>query len=100
MQQVSVWHNGVQPAIGYSYRFFATTMYANPDARLLYMDGTAPTVENINDGTYPFVDNFYAVTNGEPTGNVQLLINWILSPQGQWIIEETGYVPIMVNYGN
>ena len=95
MNQVSVWWNEVQPAIGYSYRFFATAMYANPDAKVLSINGIAPSIENIQNGSYPFVANFYAVTNGEPSGNAQILIDWILSPQGQRIIEETGYVPLI-----
>lgn len=94
MKQVSVEWQGVQPAIGYSYRYYATTMYANPDARLLSVNGVEPSIENIRNGSYPFVADFYAVTNGEPEGNSKLLIDWILSPQGQEIIEKTGYIPL------
>ena len=94
MKQVSVRWQGVQPAIGYSYRFFATTMYANPDAKLLKVNGAEPTIENIQNGNYPFVADFYAVTNGEPKGSTKQLIDWILSPQGQEIIKKTGYTPI------
>ena len=97
MNQVGLRWQGVQPAIGYSYRFFATVMYANPDVKVLSVEGVAPTIENIQNGSYPFVANFYAVTNGVPSGNTRLLIDWILSPQGQRIIEETGYVPLMAN---
>lgn len=94
MQQVSVWYNGVQPALGYSYRYFAESMYPNDDAKLLSIDGYAPTDENIRNGNYQFVAEVYAVTNGQPTGAVAELIEWILSPQGQYLIEQTGYVPI------
>ena len=94
MNQVSVEWQGVQPAMGYSYRYFAVAMYANPNARLLKIDGIEPTIENIQNGSYPFVADFYAVTNGEPSGNKKLLIDWILSPQGQNIVEKTGYAPI------
>lgn len=91
MKQVSVEWRGVQPALGYSYRYYATTMYANPDAKLLSVNGVAPSTVNIQSGSYPFVADFYAVTNGAPQGNTKLLIDWILSPQGQEIIEKTGY---------
>jgi phosphate transport system substrate-binding protein len=94
MRQVSVKWRGIQPAIGYSYRFFATMMYPNPDAKMLRVDGAEPSLENIQNGSYPFVADFYAVTNGEPEGNSKLLIDWILSQQGQEIIEKTGYTPI------
>jgi phosphate transport system substrate-binding protein len=94
MNQVSVEWGGVQPALGYSYRYFAATMYANPDVKLLSINGIEPSLENIRNGSYPFSADFYAVTNGEPQGNVRLLIDWILSPQGQEIIERTGYTPL------
>jgi len=94
MNQVSVEWQGVQPAIGYSYRFFATTMYANPDVKLLCVDGVEPSIENIQNGSYPFIGEFYAVTNGIPEGNSKLLIDWVLSPQGQELIQKTGYVGI------
>lgn len=94
MKQVSVEWRGVQPAIGYSYRYYAAAMYANPDAKFLRVDGVEPSVENIRNGRYPFTGDFYAVTDGEPQGSARRLIDWILSEQGQRLVEETGYVPI------
>ncbi len=94
MQQITVEWKGVQPALGYSYKYYATEMYSNPHAKLLSVDGVAPTAENISDGSYPFVVDFYAVTNGQPQGNTKALIEWILSPQGQELIVKTGYAPI------
>jgi len=94
MQQITVKWKGVQPALGYSYRYYATAMYANDGAKLLSVDGVSPTEGNIRNGSYRFVNHFYAVTNGEPTGNTKLLIDWILERQGQELIEKTGYTPI------
>lgn len=94
MKQMSVEWKGVQPALGYSYKYYATVMYSNPDAKLLSIDGVPPTAENISNGSYPFVYNFYAVTNGEATGNTKILIDKILSDEGQELIEKTGYARI------
>lgn len=94
MQQVSVEWKGVQPAIGYSYRYYANTMYPNADTKLLAIDGVYPCKETIRDGSYPFSADFYAVTNGQPTGSVKALLDWILSEEGQYLIEQVGYVPI------
>jgi phosphate transport system substrate-binding protein len=94
MKQVSVQWRGVQPAIGYSYRYYAAAMNPNPDAKLLRVNGVEPSIDNIRSGSYPFTADFYALTNGEPEGNVKLLIDWILSRQGQEIIEKTGYIPV------
>ena len=69
-------------------------MYPNPEAKLLKIDGVAPSAENIASGAYPFTVEFYAITNGAPKGNTKKLIDWILSPQGQALIEKTGYAGI------
>lgn len=94
MEQVSVRWNTKQPAIGYSYRYFATSMFPNPDAKLLAVDGVYPSSEAISSGTYPFTNEFYAVTNGEPSGNEKTVIDWLLSPEGQTLVENTGYVKL------
>ena len=45
--------------------------------------------------SYPIVTPVYAVTyENNPNPNVDILINWILSDEGQYIIEQTGYVGI------
>lgn len=94
MQQVSVWYKGVQPALGYSYRYFARSMYPNPDTKLVSIDGYAPTDENIKSGKYPYIAEVYAVTRGQPQGEIKQFIDWMLSPQGQYLVQATGYVPI------
>lgn len=94
MKQISVEYKGVQPALGYSYRFFAQTMLYNPDCKILSVDGVHPTNENIKGGAYPFTVQFYAVTNGAPTGNAKRVIDFVLSPQGQSLIEKTGYTAL------
>lgn len=94
MKQISVEYNGVQPALGYSYRFYAQTMWTNPDSKILSVDGVYPTDDNIKSGAYPFSVQFYAVTNGQPTGNVAKLLEFVLSPTGQSIIQKSGYAPV------
>ncbi|MBQ8397908.1 MAG: substrate-binding domain-containing protein [Clostridia bacterium] len=81
-------------AIGYSFRFYSTEMVANEQIKLLSVDGAAPTRENIENGTYPHAGAFYAVTRHDADANTLRLLDWILSPQGQALIEKTGYTPI------
>jgi len=83
-------------AIGYSFRFFVTTMADTKGIKLLKIDGVAPTVETIRDGSYPYAGNFYAVTTNKTANNphVQELIAWFFSPQGQKLIEDSGYVSL------
>ena len=81
-------------AIGYSFRYFATGLNPNENIRLLSIGGIEPTVENIQNGTYPFIIDIYAVTTKEPEGNVKALIDWFTSPEGQELVEGSGYVGI------
>lgn len=81
-------------AIGYSFLFFTTEMVGNNQIKLLEVDGIIPNKTTITNDTYPFSGDFYAITLGEPKPNVKILIDWILSEQGQKLVEKTGYVPI------
>ena len=81
-------------AIGYSFRFYATQMVKNDQIKLLRVNGVAPTTENIENGTYPLASHFYAVTRSDASENTKKLLEWILSAQGQELIERTGYTPL------
>ncbi|MBQ2697321.1 MAG: substrate-binding domain-containing protein, partial [Clostridia bacterium] len=81
-------------AIGYSFRYFTNEMYQNKEIKLLAIEGVAPTVENIKNGSYPFITDAYAVTTKEPTGHVKALLDWLTGPEGQALIEKAGGVPL------
>ena len=82
-------------SIGFSFRFYLEGMIKNPNIKMIAVEGVAPTKENIQNGTYPFIAPVYAVTyEGNTNENVYKLIDWMLSEEGQYIIEETGYVGI------
>ncbi|MDR1912699.1 MAG: phosphate ABC transporter substrate-binding protein, PhoT family, partial [Helicobacteraceae bacterium] len=52
-------------------------------------------VENIQNGSYPLIHDFYIVTRKDDVSkNAQKLIDWFLSDQGQALIEDVGYTPI------
>ncbi|MFD2370061.1 PstS family phosphate ABC transporter substrate-binding protein [Brevibacillus sp. GCM10020057] len=87
-------YKNYKQAIGYSFLYFATEMVQNGDIRLLEVDGVKPDKSTIRDGTYPLAAEFYAVTAGSANPNVSRFIDWILSPQGQSLVERTGYTPI------
>lgn len=101
IRQVADYRN-FSNALGFSFRFYATEMVSDGDIRLLAVNGVLPTKETIRDGSYPLASEFYAVT-ASPVGipapessNKELgaFLNWILSEQGQEIIEKTGYVSL------
>ncbi len=82
-------------SIGFSFRYYVEGIVQNPDIKLIAVDGIAPTVENIKNEAYPIVAPVYAVTyKDNPNPNVATLVEWMLSDEAQYIIEETGYVGI------
>ena len=89
-------------AIGFSFRFYATELVTSEEIRLLALDGIYPTQETIRDGTYPLSSYFYAVTAapiGQPPpqetdATLRAFLTWICSPQGQSLVEQTGYVGV------
>jgi len=81
-------------AIGYTFRFFSTEMVNNDDIRLLEIDGVYPDKDTIRAGTYPITAEFYAITAGTENPHAQAFIDWILSEEGQELVEKTGYVSI------
>jgi phosphate transport system substrate-binding protein len=52
-----------------------------------------PSIETVNDGTYPIARALYMYTLGEPQGQVKTYMDWILS-EGQRMVEELGFVPL------
>ena len=81
-------------AIGYSFLYYASEMVANKKIKLLAIDGVAPTRENVANKKYPYASEFYAITTTTKNPNVEKFIEWILSPQGQYLVEKTGYTSI------
>ena len=82
-------------SIGFSFRYYVEGIILNPDIKLLSIDGIYPSVENIKNGSYPITAQLYAVTyEGNDNENVEKLLEWVLSEEGQEIIEKTGYVGI------
>lgn len=101
IRRVAVYRN-FGNALGFSFRYYTTEMVTDDHIRLLAIDGVEPTKETIRDSSYPIASYFYAVTAsraGQPpleetNPRVAALLEWILSEQGQEIIERTGYVSL------
>lgn len=82
-------------AIGYSFRYYIESMEDSRNLKILHLNGIEATCENIRNKSYPITDNFYAITvKGKESENTKKFIDWILSEQGQELIEKVGYVPL------
>ena len=68
--------------------------YVNDTVRALRVDGVAPSAENAGKKLYPLSRSLYMYTNGTPVGDVKDFIDYMLSQDGQRIVEETGFIPV------
>ena len=97
---VSSYDNGLN-SIGYSYYYYATTMYDTLDAtvkdriKFLGINGIKPSNETIMDGSYPLNTAYYIVTRKDNNDEkVKKLFDAMLSTRGQNVAEEAGYVRV------
>lgn len=80
-------------SIGFSFRYYVEGIVADGRIKMLRVDGAEPSAQNIRSGAYPVVSPFYAVyRRDDPNPNVHLLVEWLLTEEGQRIINESGYV--------
>ena len=68
--------------------------YLDNTVKSLSIDGAEPTVENVKSGNYPVVRNLYLITKGEPSELEGLFIEFAVSPEGQTVVDEQGYITI------
>lgn len=82
--------------ISYSVYYYEENMAPNERIKLIAVDGIQPTPQNIGDQSYPYTTQVYAVIRGDlPTdSSAYILRDWLISPDGQRLIEGSGYIPI------
>ncbi len=80
-------------ALGYSVWFYAANMYAMDEVKILSVDAVAPDVAAIEDGSYPYVQPFYAVLRVDaPEGSAQRrLFDFLRTEEGQRLVRDCGY---------
>lgn len=89
-------YDNSKDALGYSYYYYATTMYSKDTIKLLAIDGVYPNYETIKNNTYPLKTAYYIVIRkSEPEdSNVRKLVDAMLSERGQEVAKQAGYVPV------
>lgn len=81
--------SGDANAIGY-----ASLGSLDDSNKILKIDGAEATVDNIKDGTYKISRPFNIVTKSEVSEAAQDFIHFILSADGQAVVEKSGYIPL------
>ena len=76
-------------AIGYIGIGFLTD-----EIKALKIDSIMPSPETVKNGTYKLARSLYMYTNGEPKQATKTFIDFVLSTQGQKIVQVAGYVPL------
>ncbi|MDR3111642.1 MAG: phosphate ABC transporter substrate-binding protein [Elusimicrobiota bacterium] len=68
--------------------------YLNSQTKVLSIDGVKPSKENVLKNKYPYSRPLFMLTNGDPKGEIKKFIDFVLSTDGQDLIEEEGFVPL------
>jgi phosphate transport system substrate-binding protein len=58
------------------------------------IDGVGPSVESVRDGTYPLARYLYFYSTEPPAGATKVFTDWAVSPAGQAVVTEVGFVPL------
>ena len=88
-------YNDEAGALGYTFKYFLTGLNQEKNVKILSVDGVYPDTENIKNGKYPAVVSVVCATlasNESPY--VKEMMEFVLSDDGQEIIEQTGYAPL------
>lgn len=82
--------------LAYSVYYYEHFMSGSPKTRVIAVDGVEPTAETIRDRKYPYVSEVFVATRKglDPSSPTAKWRAWLLSPEGQSIVAESGYVPI------
>ncbi|MBW2108487.1 MAG: phosphate ABC transporter substrate-binding protein [Deltaproteobacteria bacterium] len=68
--------------------------YLNKELRPLKINGAEATPTTALNGTFPVSRELFMFTRGWPTGDAITFINFVVSPAGQEIVQEEGFVPM------
>jgi len=66
----------------------------NDSVKAVAINGVAATADNIKSGSYEIARPFIIATKGQPAGLAKDFIDFILSAEGQAIVEDSGYIRV------
>ncbi|WP_300459193.1 phosphate ABC transporter substrate-binding protein [Desulfobacula sp.] len=76
-------------AIGY-----VSVGYIDQTVAPVTLDGVTPSLETVKSGEYTVARGLYSNTKGEATGLTRKFMDYLLSPEGQEIVVEKGFIPV------
>lgn len=88
-------YDNSKDSLGYSYYYYATTMYGNENIKFLAVDGVSPNHDTIKDESYPLITAYYIVTLKDTKNTaVSKVKKAMLESKGQEIARNAGYIEI------
>ena len=68
--------------------------YVTSQVKAIKVNDIIPSKETVNDNSYPLARPLFMYTNGEPDGIVKDFIDFVLSAEGQKLVEENGFIRV------
>jgi phosphate transport system substrate-binding protein len=68
--------------------------YLNKSVKAVTVNGITASAETAVKKEYPIARPLYMYTNGQPAGEVDSYIKFVLSPAGQKLVAKEGFVPL------
>lgn len=88
--------SGDETAIGYAS---VGSLQGNDSVKPLAVNGATPDTESIQNGDYPIARNFNLTWGSELSEPAQDFLDFIMSEEGQAVVEEEGYVAAEADAG-
>lgn len=74
---------------------FLSMAYLDDSVSVVSIDGVLPGMETLRNSTYPLIRPLYLLTRGDPQGLSRDFLDFVLSPDGQEIVRQQGYLPAL-----
>lgn len=68
--------------------------YLDKSVKALKVNGVEASAKTALSREYPVARDLYMYTNGKPQGETAAYINFVLSPEGQKLVQKAGFVPV------
>ena len=73
---------------------FVSVGHIDSSVTPLTLDGVTPTLDTVRSGEYKVSRGLYSLTKGEASGLSKLFLDFIMSPTGQKIVADKGFIPV------
>jgi len=73
---------------------FISVGYMDRSVAPVALDGVKPTLDTVRSGEYKVARGLYSLTKGAPTGLAKIFLTFIMSPSGQQIVADKGFIPV------